>query len=104
MRQEIIKVAYENGINMFDTAEGYAKGRSEVEMSVSLRLFVANVLTGFLRGRVIKELGYRRTDMVITTKLFFGTRSGPNDTGLSRKQQVHFRFKFTLEAIAHSLF
>lgn len=35
--KEIIKVAYENGINMFDTAEGYAKGRSEVEMSVSIR-------------------------------------------------------------------
>ncbi|KIJ66564.1 hypothetical protein HYDPIDRAFT_109615 [Hydnomerulius pinastri MD-312] len=69
--KEIIKVAYENGINMFDTAEGYAKGHSEVEM-----------------GRVIKELGYRRTDMVITTKLFFGTRSGPNDTGLSRKHII----------------
>ncbi|KAG8219205.1 NADP-dependent oxidoreductase domain-containing protein [Butyriboletus roseoflavus] len=69
--KEIIKVAYENGINMFDTAEGYAKGRSEVEM-----------------GRVINELGYRRTDLIITTKLFFGTRSGPNDTGLSRKHII----------------
>lgn len=37
---------------------------------------------------MIKELGYRRSDLVITTKLFFGTRSGPNDTGLSRKQFV----------------
>ncbi|KAH7924788.1 Aldo/keto reductase [Leucogyrophana mollusca] len=69
--KEIIKVAFENGINMFDTAEGYAKGHSEVEM-----------------GRVIQELGYRRTDLVITTKLFFGTRSGPNDTGLSRKHII----------------
>ncbi|KAG2037558.1 hypothetical protein BDR03DRAFT_1010609 [Suillus americanus] len=32
--KEIIKVAFENGINMFDTAEGYAKGHSEVEMCV----------------------------------------------------------------------
>ena len=39
---------------------------------------------------MIKELGYRRSDLVITTKLFFGTRSGPNDTGLSRKQFVMF--------------
>ncbi|KAG6380551.1 NADP-dependent oxidoreductase domain-containing protein [Boletus reticuloceps] len=69
--KDIIKVAYEHGINMFDTAEGYAKGHSEVEM-----------------GRVIKELGYRRTDLIITTKLFFGTRTGPNDTGLSRKHIV----------------
>jgi voltage-dependent potassium channel beta subunit len=69
--KDIIKVAYENGINMFDTAEGYAKGHSEIEV-----------------GRVIKELGYRRSDLIITTKLFFGTRSGPNDTGLSRKHII----------------
>lgn len=30
--QDIIKVAFENGINMFDTAEAYAKGKSEEEM------------------------------------------------------------------------
>lgn len=74
---------------MFDTAEGYAKGGSEIEMSVSIPcdFGVANVFSpNSHRGRVIKELGYHRTDLVITTKLFFGTRSGPNDTGLSRKQ------------------
>jgi len=69
--RDIVKVAFDNGINMFDTAEGYAAGRSEIEM-----------------GRVIKELGYRRSDLVITTKLFFGTRKGPNDTGLSRKHII----------------
>jgi voltage-dependent potassium channel beta subunit len=69
--KEIIKVAFENGINMFDTAEGYAKGKSEEEM-----------------GRVIKELGLRRTDLVITTKLFWGLRQGPNDSGLSRKHII----------------
>lgn len=30
--KDIIKTAYENGINMFDTAEAYAKGKSEEEM------------------------------------------------------------------------
>lgn len=30
--KDIIKVAYENGINMFDTAEGYSEGESEREM------------------------------------------------------------------------
>ncbi|KAJ7474882.1 NADP-dependent oxidoreductase domain-containing protein [Mycena latifolia] len=69
--KEIIQTAFENGINMFDTAEAYAKGKSELEM-----------------GRVIKELGYRRTDLVITTKLFWGLRSGPNDGGLSRKHII----------------
>ncbi|KAJ7763188.1 NADP-dependent oxidoreductase domain-containing protein [Mycena maculata] len=69
--KEIIQTAFENGINMFDTAEAYAKGKSELEM-----------------GRVIKELGYRRTDLVITTKIFWGLRSGPNDGGLSRKHII----------------
>ena len=31
--QEIIRTAFENGINMFDTAEAYARGQSELEMS-----------------------------------------------------------------------
>ena len=44
------------------------------------------------RGRVIKELDLRRTDLIITTKIFWGLRTGPNDTGLSRKQYgFHFR-------------
>jgi aryl-alcohol dehydrogenase-like predicted oxidoreductase len=33
--REIMQTAFENGINMFDTAEGYAAGQSEVEMCVS---------------------------------------------------------------------
>ena len=43
-----------------------------------------------MRGRVLKELNLRRTDLIITTKIFFGVRSGPNATGLSRKQYVRF--------------
>ncbi|OAX38953.1 Aldo/keto reductase [Rhizopogon vinicolor AM-OR11-026] len=69
--KDIIKIAFDNGINMFDTAEAYAKGKSELEM-----------------GRVIKELGLRRTDLIITTKLFWGLRAGPNDGGLSRKHII----------------
>jgi len=69
--KEIIQTAFDAGINMFDTAEAYAGGKSEEEM-----------------GRVIKELGLRRTDLVISTKLFWGPRSGPNDRGLSRKHII----------------
>lgn len=56
---------------MFDTAEVYANGKSELEM-----------------GRVIQELGLRRTDLIITTKLYWGTRKGPNQSGLSRKHII----------------
>lgn len=70
--KEIIKTAFEHGINMIDTAEGYAAGKSETEI-----------------GRCFKELGYRRTDWIVTTKIFFGVgRKGPNDVGLSRKHLI----------------
>jgi len=69
--KEIIKTAFDAGINMFDTAEAYAAGESEIEM-----------------GRVIKELGYRRSDLIITTKIFWGVRQGPNSQGLSRKHII----------------
>ncbi|CAK5272381.1 unnamed protein product [Mycena citricolor] len=69
--KEIIQTAFENGINMFDTAEVYARGKSELEM-----------------GRVFKELGYKRSDLIISTKLYWGARGGPNDNGLSRKHII----------------
>ncbi|KAF8971880.1 voltage-gated potassium channel beta-2 subunit [Flammula alnicola] len=70
--KDIIKIAFENGINMIDTAEVYANGKSEEEI-----------------GRVIKELGLRRTDLIISTKVFWGVRQGsPNDSGLSRKHII----------------
>ncbi|KAH9944838.1 NADP-dependent oxidoreductase domain-containing protein [Amylocystis lapponica] len=69
--KEIIKVAFENGINMFDLAEGYQGGRAEIEM-----------------GRVFKELGFRRSDIIVTTKFFWGNHQTPNDTGLSRKHII----------------
>ncbi|EJU04091.1 voltage-gated potassium channel subunit beta-1 channel subunit beta-1 [Dacryopinax primogenitus] len=70
--KEVMKAAFEAGINMFDTAEGYEAGECEREM-----------------GRVVKECGWRRTDLIITTKIFFGVRRpGPNDKGLSRKHLI----------------
>lgn len=69
--KEIIKTSFEAGINAFDTAESYAEGNSEIEM-----------------GRAIKELGYRRSDLVIITKIYWGVRSGPNAQGLSRKHII----------------
>ncbi|KAJ1928703.1 hypothetical protein IWQ60_001803 [Tieghemiomyces parasiticus] len=58
------------GINYFDTAEIYANGGCE------------SVL-----GRAIKNLGWDRSEFVISTKLFWGG-SGPNQRGLSRKHVV----------------
>lgn len=72
----------------FDTAEVYADGNSEKEMCVLASLDTSKSLSEGCRGRVIKELDLRRTDLVVTTKLFWGHRNNPNGTGLSRKQYV----------------
>ncbi|KAJ7301456.1 NADP-dependent oxidoreductase domain-containing protein [Mycena albidolilacea] len=75
--KRLMQMAFENRINTFDTAETYANGKSELEL-----------------GRVIKELGYKRTDLVVMTKIFWGICDGPNDSGLSRKQYVLCRVIF----------
>ena len=59
--------AYDLGVNFFDNAEAYAHGNAEVVM-----------------GNVIKKLGWKRTDIVVSSKVFWGG-DGPNDEGLSRK-------------------
>jgi len=59
--------AYEAGVNFFDSAEAYAHGSAETVM-----------------GNVIKKLGWRRENIVVSSKVFWGG-DGPNDKGLSRK-------------------
>jgi voltage-dependent potassium channel beta subunit len=62
--------AWEMGVNFFDNAEVYANGNAEIVM-----------------GQVIKKTGWKRSDLVISTKIFWGG-SGPNDKGLSRKHII----------------
>ncbi|TYJ58838.1 hypothetical protein B9479_000270 [Cryptococcus floricola] len=71
--KELMQTAFDSGINMFDNAETYASGESEIQM-----------------GRVIKELGWDRSDIIVTTKVFFGTGDAEkhNTRGLSRKHIV----------------
>lgn len=64
---ESMKTAYDAGVNFFDNAEVYAEGRSETMM-----------------GNVIKKAGWKRSDLVLSTKIFWGGE-GPNDQGLSFK-------------------
>lgn len=65
---ELMGIAYDNGINFFDNAEVYALGESEKMM-----------------GRVLKTKGWDRTSRVVSSKVFFGWRgkeNKPNQTGL----------------------
>ena len=47
-----LKAAYDAGINFFDCAEGYQNGESEITI-----------------GKAIKHYGWRRNDLVISTKV-----------------------------------
>ncbi len=68
--RECMIAAREAGVNFFDNAESYAAGKAEEVM-----------------GNVIKQEGWRREDLVISTKIFWGGK-GPNDTGLSHKHVI----------------
>ena len=65
--QACMTAAYDAGVNFFDNAEIYAQGEAERIM-----------------GDVLHRTGWRREDLVLSTKIFWGGR-GPNDRGLSRK-------------------
>ena len=67
---ECMSAAYETGVNFFDNAEAYAKGNAETVM-----------------GAAIKKMGWKRSDLVLSTKIFWGG-DGPNDSGLSRKHLI----------------
>lgn len=60
-------------------------------------IYASKCLTAF-RGRVIKELGFRRSDIIVTTKIFWGVRPGPNAGGLSRKQYVLIPVSFNVSS------
>lgn len=68
-----MQAAWDAGVNFFDNAEGYADGKSES-----------------LMGQAIRELGWPRESYVISTKLYWGLREGPNTKNtLNRKYLMH---------------
>jgi len=71
---ELMGIAYDNGINFFDNAEVYALGESEKMM-----------------GRVLKNKNWDRTSYTVSSKAFFGWRgkeNKPNQTGNNRKHLI----------------
>ena len=65
---KIMDMAFEKGINLFDTADGYAGGRSEE-----------------IVGKALKN---KRHAVVLATKVASRQGPGPNDLGLSRKHII----------------
>ncbi|OCK78200.1 Aldo/keto reductase [Lepidopterella palustris CBS 459.81] len=69
-----LKAAYDSGINFFDCAEEYSGGDSERVI-----------------GKAIKRFGWKRNDIVVSTKIYWGQANGNNpvnNTGLSRKHII----------------
>lgn len=62
---EIVRRAYELGVNLFDTADVYSDGECELAL-----------------GNALRELP--REELVVATKAFFPNGDGPDDQGLSR--------------------
>jgi aryl-alcohol dehydrogenase-like predicted oxidoreductase len=68
----IVRRAIEGGINLFDTADMYSGGASEV-----------------VTGRLLRDLQVARDKAVVATKVFFPVGDDPNQKGLSRKHVLH---------------
>ncbi|KAJ5685431.1 hypothetical protein N7536_008050 [Penicillium majusculum] len=74
---ECMKVAYDAGVNFFDTAEVYSGGQSEIVL-----------------GEAIKKFGWKQNDLVISTKIYWGRANSANpakplnNNGLSRKHII----------------
>ncbi len=76
---EMMKLAYDSGVNFFDNAEVYAGGAAEGIM-----------------GRALKKLGWRRSSYVVSTKFFWGLHQGPNEKDTLNR-------KYLMQAIDGSL-
>ncbi|CAD5118627.1 DgyrCDS7315 [Dimorphilus gyrociliatus] len=68
--EEMLTLAYESGINVFDTAEVYAAGKAEIVL-----------------GKLLKKKGWRRSSYIVTTKIYWGGKA-ETEKGLSRKHII----------------
>jgi len=67
--EELMKMAYDAGVNFFDNAEVYAAGKSEIVM-----------------GNIIKKMQWPRDTYSVSSKVFFGAGGQlPTQKGLNRK-------------------
>ena len=76
---ECMAVAWDAGVNFFDNAQVYARGKSEEIM-----------------GAALKQFGWPRGKYIVSTKFFFGLGDGPNEKNTLNR-------KYLLESIDGSL-
>jgi len=79
LARSCMAAAYAAGVNFFDNAEVYAKGRSETIM-----------------GNVFRSEGWRRSSYIVSTKFFWGLYDAPNERNTLNR-------KYLMQAIDASL-
>jgi len=79
LARECMAAAHDGGVNFFDNAEVYAKGRAETIM-----------------GEALAKLGWRRASYVVSTKFYWGLHEGPNEKSTLNR-------KYLMQAIDGSL-
>jgi voltage-dependent potassium channel beta subunit len=72
LAKDMMAAAYEAGVNFFDNAEVYASGKSEEVM-----------------GAALKQLGWRRSSYLVSTKFYWGLHDNVNERNtLNRKRLI----------------
>ena len=79
LARECMAAARDAGVNFFDNAEVYAKGRAETIM-----------------GEALAKLGWRRASYIVSTKFYWGLHDGPNEKNTLNR-------KYLMQAIDGSL-
>jgi voltage-dependent potassium channel beta subunit len=77
--RECMAAAHDAGVNFFDNAEVYARGRAET-----------------LMGEALRKLGWRRSSYIVSTKFYWGLHDGPNERNTLNR-------KYLMQAIDGSL-
>eukprot|EP00644_Phytophthora_capsici_P014373 jgi/Phyca11/13395/fgenesh1_pg.PHYCAscaffold_3_\ len=76
---QMMQIAFKNGVNLFDSAENYAMGRADELMGGAIK-------------KGIDEGAWSREDLVVTAKIFSGSKGfntgTPNSQGLNRKHLI----------------
>ncbi|XP_077301966.1 potassium voltage-gated channel subfamily A regulatory beta subunit hyperkinetic isoform X2 [Arctopsyche grandis] len=67
--EEIINLALDSGINLFDLSEAHSGTRAETEL-----------------GRILQRRSFKRSSIIITTKIYWSTKC--DERGLSRKHII----------------
>lgn len=83
---DLMLAAAEAGVNFFDNAEVYARGRSETVM-----------------GEAIRQLGWKRFEYVISTKVFWGIDGDNDNERVTVNMRNTLNRKYLMHAIDGSL-